>query len=32
LSSLIHDEKFFSDIVNRGFHGGLLNGLKDFYQ
>ena len=32
LSSLVHDSKFFSDINGRGFHGGLLNGLKDFYQ
>jgi 5-methylthioadenosine/S-adenosylhomocysteine deaminase len=32
LSSLVHDTKFFSDINGRGFHGGLLNGLKGFYQ
>ena len=32
LSSLVHDAKFFSDINGRGFHGGLLNGLKGFYQ
>jgi 5-methylthioadenosine/S-adenosylhomocysteine deaminase len=32
LSSLIHDAKFFSDIKGRGFHGGLLDGLKGFYQ
>jgi hypothetical protein len=28
----VHDTKFFSDIVGRGFHNGLLNGLKGFYQ
>ena len=32
LSSLVHDAKFFADIKGRGFHGGLLDGLKGFYQ
>jgi hypothetical protein len=29
---LVHDSKFFFGIDGRGFHGGLLNGLKRFYQ
>jgi cytosine/adenosine deaminase-related metal-dependent hydrolase len=31
LASLLHDAKFFTDIKGRGFHGGLLDGLKGFY-
>lgn len=31
LPSLVHDAKFFTSIKNRGFHGGLLDGLKGFY-
>jgi 5-methylthioadenosine/S-adenosylhomocysteine deaminase len=31
LPSLVHDTAFFKAIKNRGFHGGLLDGLKDFY-
>lgn len=31
LSSLVHDKKFFTDIKGRGFHGGLLDGLAEFY-
>lgn len=31
LSSLVHDAKFFADIKGRGFHKGLLDGLKGFY-
>jgi 5-methylthioadenosine/S-adenosylhomocysteine deaminase len=31
LASLLHDKAFFADIKGRGFHGGLLDGLKDFY-
>jgi 5-methylthioadenosine/S-adenosylhomocysteine deaminase len=26
-----HDAAFFASITNRGFHGGLLDGLKNFY-
>jgi 5-methylthioadenosine/S-adenosylhomocysteine deaminase len=32
LPSLVHDEAFFDDIHERGFHGGLLDGLADFYK
>ena len=32
LSSLVHDKKFFADITGRGFHGGLLDGLAEFYR
>lgn len=31
LPSLVHDEPFFKAIKGRGFHGGLLDGLKGFY-
>jgi 5-methylthioadenosine/S-adenosylhomocysteine deaminase len=31
LASLVHDAAFFADVKSKGFHGGLLNGLKDFY-
>ena len=31
LASLLHDAKFFADIKGRGFHQGLLDGLKGFY-
>lgn len=31
LSSLVHDARFFADVSKKGFHNGLLNGLKDFY-
>lgn len=32
LPTLVHDKAFFKDIHNRGFHGGLLDGLADFYR
>jgi 5-methylthioadenosine/S-adenosylhomocysteine deaminase len=32
LPSVIHDKAFFDDIPGRGFHGGLLDGLADFYK
>jgi cytosine/adenosine deaminase-related metal-dependent hydrolase len=32
LPSLVHDKSFFDDIHGRGFHGGLLDGLADFYK
>jgi 5-methylthioadenosine/S-adenosylhomocysteine deaminase len=32
LPTLVHDKAFFKDIHNRGFHGGLLDGLADFYK
>ena len=31
LPSLVHDPAFFKQIKGRGFHGGLLDGLKGFY-
>jgi hypothetical protein len=31
LPSLVHDKKFFADIHGQGFHGGILDGLADFY-
>jgi hypothetical protein len=31
LPSLVHDAAFFKAIRNRGFHGGLLDGLEEFY-
>ena len=31
LPTLVHDTAFFNAIQNRGFHGGLLDGLKGFY-
>jgi hypothetical protein len=31
LPSLVHDAAFFKSIKNRGFHSGLLDGLKGFY-
>ncbi len=31
LPSLVHDAAFFTDIKGRGFHGGVLDGLKGFY-
>jgi hypothetical protein len=31
LPSLVHDVAFFEAIKGRGFHGGLLDGLKGFY-
>ena len=31
LPSLVHDAAFFQSIRNRGFHGGLLDGLEQFY-
>ena len=30
-TSLVHDTAFFKAIKNRGFHGGLLDGLAGFY-
>ena len=32
LPTLVHDKAFFADIHGRGFHGGLLDGLADFYK
>ena len=32
LPTLVHDKAFFADIHGRGFHGGLLDGLADFYR
>jgi hypothetical protein len=29
--SLVHDASFFKSIAGRGFHGGVLDGLKAFY-
>jgi cytosine/adenosine deaminase-related metal-dependent hydrolase len=31
LPSVVHDAAFFKAIRDRGFHGGLLDGLKGFY-
>jgi 5-methylthioadenosine/S-adenosylhomocysteine deaminase len=31
LPTLVHDKAFFDSIHGRGFHGGLLDGLADFY-
>jgi cytosine/adenosine deaminase-related metal-dependent hydrolase len=31
LPTLVHDKTFFKSIKGRGFHGGLLDGLADFY-
>jgi len=31
LPSLVHDTAFFKSIKGRGFHGGLLDGLAEFY-
>jgi hypothetical protein len=31
LQELAHDDAFFASIAGRGFHGGLLEGLADFY-
>jgi 5-methylthioadenosine/S-adenosylhomocysteine deaminase len=31
LPSLVHDAAFFKSIKGRGFHGGLLDGLREFY-
>ena len=30
--ALTHNAAFFADIERRGFHGGLLDGLRDYYQ
>jgi 5-methylthioadenosine/S-adenosylhomocysteine deaminase len=32
LPTLVHDKAFFADIHGHGFHGGLLDGLADFYR
>ncbi len=32
LPSLLHDAAFFKSVKGRGFHGGLLDGLKELYQ
>lgn len=32
LPSLVHDKAFFDDVRGHGFHGGLLDGLADFYR
>ena len=31
IQPLVHDSEFFASISGRGFHGGLLDGLADFY-
>ncbi|MFP5281967.1 MAG: amidohydrolase family protein [Actinomycetes bacterium] len=31
LASLVPDEEWLSSVVGRGFHGGVLDGLKEFY-
>ena len=31
LPSLVHDAAFFNSIKGKGFHGGLLDGLGEFY-
>ncbi|SCX95798.1 Cytosine/adenosine deaminase [Nitrosospira sp. Nl5] len=31
IQPLMHERAFFSSIPGRGFHGGLLDGLADFY-
>ena len=31
IQPLAHDSEFFASISGRGFHGGLLDGLADFY-
>ncbi len=31
LPSLVHDQAFFTSIAGRGFHGGLLDRLAEFY-
>ncbi len=32
LDALTHDAAFFRNIERRGFHGGLLDGLRDYYR
>jgi len=32
LPTLVHDKAFFDDIHGQGFHGGVLDGLADFYR
>jgi hypothetical protein len=32
LPTLVHDKAFFSDVHKRGFHGGVLDSLADFYK
>ncbi len=29
---LTHDAAFFRSVERRGFHGGLLDGLRDYYR
>ena len=29
---LAHDDRFLDSLPNRGFHGGVLNRLADFYR
>jgi 5-methylthioadenosine/S-adenosylhomocysteine deaminase len=31
LPTLVHDKAFFDDIAGRGFHNGVLDGLRGFY-
>jgi hypothetical protein len=31
LESLAHDADWLARLPNRGFHGGLLDGLADYY-
>ena len=30
--ALTHDAAFFRNIERRGFHGGVLDGLRDYYR
>jgi hypothetical protein len=32
LPTLVHDKAFFDYIHGHGFHGGLLDGLANFYK
>jgi hypothetical protein len=32
LPTLVHDAAFFNAIHGHGFHGGVLDGLADFYK
>jgi 5-methylthioadenosine/S-adenosylhomocysteine deaminase len=32
LAGLAHDDRFLDSLPNRGFHGGVLNRLADFYR
>ena len=32
LQSLTHDQAWLDSVVGRGFHGGVLDGLADYYR